>query len=69
MRCFSTDAEMEFSEVPHRTGPMQQGFLCIVSEVCGSMYIRFLIIPLGRYYVPSRVGFPGSGDRVVELSP
>jgi hypothetical protein len=29
-----------FSEVPHSPGPMQQGFLCRVSEVRCPMYIR-----------------------------
>jgi hypothetical protein len=27
----------EFSEVPHSPGPMRQGFLCKVSEVCSPM--------------------------------
>ncbi len=30
-------AMTEFSEVPHSPGPMRQGFLCKVSEVCSPM--------------------------------
>jgi hypothetical protein len=60
---FHTVSEGEFSEVPDSRGPMQQGFLCRVSEIRTLVY-KTPIIPTDCILAPPRQGTPNRGEAV-----